>query len=336
MFKSGTVCLLSCIGVMYDHIRLHTQRCKYLDQKCYLYFNGHVTHKMATKPADDKAAAEDKAAVEYFWKNCERLISQLNVSEHRKNRTVRIYENGQAPCVYAVVVNKIIALDKKVKRIVECSSDMGNDFWKLVKVGRTAADTTAGVGNRMEVVMQKIAKWCVGDRKIEQDIGKTDLEEMAKPLIFLRIDSKTDDETEEEVRKAMGLVIDKDLGKALGLPVHTEWVLTTQLYLNKIRELIKDRQETEQESTCALVFENTFAAFFSQNISQCKLVTIQLPREGTWIDVQIHWDEHKCMANKKTGNGDGEHGGTEDSKQGDGPVVGKVKKTRKSGKTDEP
>ena len=67
-----------------------------------------------------------------FWKHSTNLLGILNVSKsmHRKVCTLQTYGQGEAPCVYGVVVNKSIVVDDKYH------------FWKLLKIGKTAVDTT--------------------------------------------------------------------------------------------------------------------------------------------------------------------------------------------------
>ena len=72
------------------------------------------------------------AYCDHFWKHSANLVGILNVSESkdRGNYTLQTYSQGKAPCVYGVVVNKSIVVDDKFH------------FWKLLKIGKTAVDTT--------------------------------------------------------------------------------------------------------------------------------------------------------------------------------------------------
>lgn len=88
----------------------------------------------AEPPAQDAAAKDEDPYRTKFSKLRKELLDKLNRIKPGNGRTLRLYEKGEAPCVYQIVVNKI-----DEKNVIE-GDDEG--FWKLVKVGRTAADTT--------------------------------------------------------------------------------------------------------------------------------------------------------------------------------------------------
>ena len=66
------------------------------------------------------------------------------------------------------------------------------------------------------------------------------------------------DQAEKEVRKAMGLQVNKDLGSTLHLPNHTEWVLTSQAYINIITDVIADTAFQGKECTTKLLVAKPF------------------------------------------------------------------------------
>ena len=215
-----------------------------------------------------------------------------------------MYEQGEAPCVYSVVVNNFKidqgtqeGENKEGMPAHQRTSIVVGDtesFWKLVKVGVTATDTTpkayknlqekVAAENRMETVETDVLKWCTNKTK------KTDFTEdevnMAAILSVLRVESKTDIQTEKDVRHAMGLVISKELAKMLSLPIHTEWILTSQAYLDKLRQTIEETREAKKEMTCKLISENRFPANEAFKKKQPK--ELQL-RNGKTVAVEIQW-----------------------------------------------
>lgn len=70
---------------------------------------------------------------------------------------------------------------------------------------------------------------------------------MASVLFVLPVGRSSDDEMEEDVRKAFGLQVDKALGKRLDLAVHTERVLTSQPYIDSIKKIIKQKKEKKKK-----------------------------------------------------------------------------------------
>lgn len=206
---------------------------------------------------------EDQDVREKFSELRKELLQKLAVVKPGPGRTLRLYERGEAPCVYLIGVNKFAGSTSVIKGDTKA-------FWKLVKVGRTAADTTQTISketsetptqtagkklNRMEIVRYEVLKWCTGKKK--KDLVKEDMK-MAGIMFVLSIDHKSDDEMEEQVRKAFGLQIDKKLGKKLRLPVHTEWVLTSQPHIRNIRSEIERKKAAKEEITCDLILRNRF------------------------------------------------------------------------------
>lgn len=102
---------------------------------------------------------------------------------------------------------------------------------------------------------------------------------MASVLFVLPVDRSSDDEMEEQVRKAFGLQVDKALGKRLDLPVHTERVLTSQPYIDNIKKIIKQKKE---DITSDLILQNEFNKFKIPKLEQLLL---------RGVSVEINWKE---------------------------------------------
>lgn len=99
--------------------------------------------------------------------------------------------------------------------------------WKYCKVGITQVDTTTGTKNRMETVKNEITKATGEDASI------------IFVLPVKATDSTEDKKIEKDVREHIGWPLHKDLPNEIGLPVPTEWVITTQSYINIIKKKIK-------------------------------------------------------------------------------------------------
>ena len=163
----------------------------------------------------------------WFWyrANGNKLIDRLNaVSLHSTSDSHhRVRREVFSPTVYAVVINKPL-----------CEKDLGNQ-WRLCKVGFTHVSTVPDSNTRIGDVIKKT-----------EVNGHCDV----KPLFSLPIsfvDTSDIYEVEERIRGDLGYPLDKDLAKYLKLPVKTEWVLSSQGFLTKIRQHI-DRMKDDETS----------------------------------------------------------------------------------------
>jgi hypothetical protein len=172
----------------------------------------------------------------WFWTspNGKKLIESLNYCEHRnpKNYFVSL---GKRPYVYVIVLNYPYDLKDGKKK------------WKFCKIGLTQGDTTQGTGNRMEQVMKQID-------------DKYKCNGIARVLLCLPIDP-TDPrilwDVEDDIRDAFGHEVSNEKAQELQFPVHTEWVLTTQRFINHIKDKIKEMKK-HGYATTKVVFENKF------------------------------------------------------------------------------
>lgn len=173
----------------------------------------------------------------WFWKesNGNHLIKKLNASPHRKSDYVR--REKLRPVVYCVVVNErdfpgTTEQKTKTKEAIKVE-------WKLCKVGFTHVDTTPGTNNRMETLMEEVCK-----KYNEKKEGRKAKASVLFKLPIGAVDTTPFFDTEKRIRLDVGWPIRKDLAKKLGLPCSTEWVLTTQGFINKIIEEIEKRRGT--------------------------------------------------------------------------------------------
>ena len=165
---------------------------------------------------------------EWFWEksNGNNLIRVLNFYALKKNIDDRIRREKEYPCVYALALNNF-------------PMPVGSD-WKLVKVGFTHKSTKKDSNNRMEQLTREI------ESNLNQGATASNPPVTVATLFALRIgsvDTTPFHETEDRIRQKVGTPITKEKAKELKLPVPTEWVLTTQKHINKIKEAIEEMKE---------------------------------------------------------------------------------------------
>lgn len=155
---------------------------------------------------------------EWFWtkSNGNELIKQLNQYAQKKNLTDRIRRENLSPTVYGIVVN-----DFPFSEVSE---------WKLVKVGFTHGPIKRGSNNRMEQLL----------KQLESEIEQSDKEASASVLFKFPIgcvDTTPFYEKEAQIREKVGTKVKKEKAKEFNLPAPTEWVLTTQQHITRIKRL---------------------------------------------------------------------------------------------------
>ena len=111
---------------------------------------------------------------------------------------------------------------------------IGNDQWKLCKVGHTQKDTTTGTGNRMEQVIKQIL-----------DKYKKKTSKIAKAAVLFvypvgSADTADFRSTEKRIRETAGRPVKKEKAKEYDLPCPTEWVVTPQAFIYTIKNKIND------------------------------------------------------------------------------------------------
>lgn len=176
--------------------------------------------------------------VKWFWLgvNGNELIKELNCSKVYGNDYIR--REIERPTIYGIVLN-----DGSFPR------KEGGVQWRLCKVGFTHVSTARGTQNRMEQVQAQIKG------KYESRKGRKVGGSVLFVLPIGAVDVTTFSDTEERIRNAVGWPIHKNLAKKLKLPCSTEWVLTTQQFINKIIAEIK-RLKVESTTDCIDLFKN--------------------------------------------------------------------------------
>ncbi|CAB3982495.1 Hypothetical predicted protein [Paramuricea clavata] len=156
----------------------------------------------------------------WFWSgaNGNRLIQTLNSNNSESSGSKIRRLNGGWPYIYCVVLND---------NAIPSTDPSGLVQWRYCKVGLTEVDTKPGTHNRMETVQNEIT------RKTGSPAG----------IIFVLpvkdFDSRPNSVIEKDVREHIGLPVNKELVRTIGLPFLTEWVITTQPYINYIGMQIK-------------------------------------------------------------------------------------------------
>lgn len=187
--------------------------------------NMMVTLNLPENPADFPG---------WFWtkSNGNNLIRVLNFyALEKKIGDDRIRREKEYPCVYALALNNFSIAE-------------GSD-WKLVKVGFTHKSTKKDSNNRMEQLTREI------ESNLNQGATASNPPVTVATLFALRIgsvDTTPFHETENRIRRKVGTPIKKEKAKELNLPVPTEWVLTPQSHINKMKAAIKEMKKfTEKE-----------------------------------------------------------------------------------------
>lgn len=168
---------------------------------------------------------------EWFWtkSNGNNLIRVLNFyALEKKIGDDRIRREKEYPCVYALALNNFPMPE-------------GRD-WKLVKVGFTHKSTKKDSNNRMEQLTREI------ESNLNQ--GASNPPVTVATLFALRIgsvDTTPFHETENRIRRKVGTPITKERAKELNLPVPTEWVLTTQSHIEKMKDAINEVKKSTTE-----------------------------------------------------------------------------------------
>ena len=131
--------------------------------------------------------------------------------------------------------------------------------WRLCKIGLTQTDPSKP-RNRMKIVRDKIRK----------AYPKEEPPELIFTLPIAATNTSSPLDVEDEVREKFGFKVNKEvlIAKKLILPNKTEWVLTTEAYITKIKESTDKSRATTDDVTKE---ENTFRVFLNednQNITE--------------------------------------------------------------------
>lgn len=172
---------------------------------------------------------DPNAFPQWFWSgtNGNDLIRELNkYALKEKKGEDRIRREKDYPCVYGIAVNNFLK---------------GDQNWKLVKVGFTHKSIAKDSNNRMEQLTKQI---------------KSELKLTAVILFALRIgsvDTTPFHETETRIRNKVGKPIKEGKAKEFKLPVPTEWVLTTDEHIKKIKKAIDKIKKMEIDAAPDLI-----------------------------------------------------------------------------------
>ena len=187
---------------------------------------------------------KDTDFLEWFWtgSNGNDLIKKLNKYAQDQKFTDRIRREKYSPTVYGIVVNDF---------------PFPNDHhYKLVKVGFTHRSIRQGSNNRMEQLQEQL----------ESVIKKSNKEAFSSILFRLPIgcvDITPFYDREAQIRERVGIKVKKEKAQECNLPVPTEWVLTTQKHIDKIRER-KDKACRSQNPDVIDIFKEIKAPTITQ------------------------------------------------------------------------
>ena len=183
-----------------------------------------------------KKMKNEEEFVAWFWQrkgaitNGGQLIRSVNAGAFGTNR---VRHEVYGPMIYAVKMNGLgIAVDP--------NESTGTKTGILMKVGYSHTNTSqTHDASRINTLMKDIKR----DMK-----KKWGVEVKCAPAFVLSIDvldTRYFSKIESEVRSRAGMVVPINVAKALQLPVHTEWVLTTNFFIAQIRKRIRELQGTQ-------------------------------------------------------------------------------------------
>lgn len=135
------------------------------------------------------------------------------------------------PHIYMIVVNRPTILINGKKLF-------------LMKVGFTQISVAKASNNRMEEVRDKIKRNLKTEYKFPDD-NKPKVAILFKFLIHA-LDTRPFYDIEKWVREKVGFPLPKENAKEWCLPVSTEWVLTTQEYIDKIKKKVEDLKDKKK------------------------------------------------------------------------------------------
>ena len=152
----------------------------------------------------------------WFWfgQNGNTLIKHLN-SDKGRPEIVRREKNS--PYAYGIVLNVNFFGDQF-------------DPPKFVKIGFTQQGTSSDCANRMTQVCNEIIVRLGGDPQKTSVLFVI----MKNP-----VDTSTHSEFETNFRKRWGMPVSNEFAQSYNLPFHTEWVLTTQGFINHMLQVIE-------------------------------------------------------------------------------------------------
>ena len=149
----------------------------------------------------------------WFWsgQNGNTLIKHLNSD---KGRPEIVRREINSPYAYGIVLN----------------ADFFGDQFKFVKIGFTQQGTSSDCQNRMTQVCREI------ERQGPPLQGKT-----AVLFVIMKnpVDTSTHSEFETNFRKRWGMPVSNEFAQHYELPIHTEWVLTTQGFIAHMLQVIE-------------------------------------------------------------------------------------------------
>ena len=156
----------------------------------------------------------------WFWsgQNGNTLIKHLNSD---KGRPEIVRREINSPYAYGIVLNV----------------NFFGDQFKFVKIGFTQQGTSSDCKNRMTRVRREIESY----RQHLQ--GKTSV-----LFVIMKnpVDTSTHSEFETNFRKRWGMPVSDEFAKRYELPIHTEWVLTTQGFIAHMLQVIEAAKQRER------------------------------------------------------------------------------------------
>ena len=166
-----------------------------------------------------KNLKKDEEFLKWFWEgeNASELIMFLN---RRDGHHDKLRREKDPSFVYGLIRNDDI-FNGQNSRTAEF-----NKRFKSMKIGLTQSNTDSNVNNKMEEIIKRHKH--------------NDGEELGFIFVLMKnaVDTTPHNEFAKRVRENIGIPITADAATSLKLSMATEWVLTTQGYVRKLKNHI--------------------------------------------------------------------------------------------------
>ena len=184
-----------------------------------------------------KSLKKDEEFLKWFWEgeNANELIIFLN---RRDGHQDKLRREKDPPFVYGLIRNDDI-YNGQNSRVAEF-----NKKFKLMKIGLTQSNTESNVNNKMEEII----------KRHKHNNG----EELGFIFVLMKsaVDTTSHNEFVKRVRENIGMPRNGEAAKILKLPVATEWVLTTQGYVRKLKNHIEAKSKKKSIDSSILKTSN--------------------------------------------------------------------------------
>lgn len=140
--------------------------------------------------------------------------------------------------------------------------------------------------DRAETVRKRVRKEMIHNYDLSDNFQPCS--EVPLKFMFDASETQKNCEVEKSIRKRIGFPLNKDKAKSLGLPIHTEWVLTTPEHIDKVMSTIEDCRRNGK-----VISTNMFKYYKDFDLGRVlNLDSIKLHSEVEQIKFSWEWRLH--------------------------------------------